>query len=67
MLHLLRAGGLSFANIFAPLGLHKLWFEGSSLTDMPMYLKALAGFQTVSGAVLLFLMALGLRTRFRMR
>ena len=58
--------GLSFANLFAFLGLHRLYF-GDVLPGLPGWLQALAGAQTVAGVVLLFLLGLGLRNRFRLQ
>jgi hypothetical protein len=57
--------GLSFANLFAFLGLHRLYFA-DVLTGLPGGLQALAGGQTVAGVVLLFFLGLGLRNRFRL-
>ncbi|WP_412506514.1 pentapeptide repeat-containing protein [Roseovarius sp. SYSU LYC5161] len=57
--------GLSFANLFAFLGLRRLYFT-HVLKDLPGWLQALAGAQTVAGVVLLFFLGLGLRNRFRL-
>lgn len=57
--------GLSFANLFAFLGLHRVYF-GTVLPGLPGWLQALAGAQTVAGVVLLFFLGLGLRNRFRL-
>ncbi|WP_157932934.1 pentapeptide repeat-containing protein [Roseovarius salinarum] len=57
--------GLSFANLFAFLGLHRVYF-GDVLPGLPGWLQALAGAQTVAGVVLLFFLGLGLRNRFRL-
>lgn len=61
-----KAFGLSFSNVFPYFGLSR-FFDPGLAVGLPPVLKALSGFQTVSGAILLFLFALGLRTRFRMR
>lgn len=63
---LLGPFGLSFANLFAFLGLHRLYF-GDVLTGLPGWLQTLAGAQTVAGVVLLFFLGLGLRNRFRLQ
>ena len=60
------AFGLSFANLFSFLGLAELMFRETILEFGP-WLSLLAGLQTVTGFVLLFLLALGLRNRFRMK
>jgi hypothetical protein len=58
--------GLSFANVFAFLGLSRAYFA-DVLTALPIGLKYFAGMQTVFGAVFFFLLALGLRNRFRLK
>jgi hypothetical protein len=60
------AFGLSFANLFPYFQIGR-FFDAELARNLPPALKAVGGFQTVSGAILLFLFALGLRTRFRMR
>jgi hypothetical protein len=63
---LFSALGLSFANLFAFLGLHRLYFT-HVLKDLPGLLQFLAGAQTVAGVVLLFFLGLGLHNRFRLQ
>ncbi len=58
--------GLSFANVFAFLGLSRAFFA-EVLVALPISLKYFAGLQTVLGAVFFFLLALGLRNRFRLK
>uniref|UniRef100_UPI0025FC4805 hypothetical protein n=1 Tax=uncultured Roseovarius sp. TaxID=293344 RepID=UPI0025FC4805 len=58
--------GLSFANVFAFLGLSRAFFA-EVLVGLPISLKYFAGLQTVFGAVFFFLLALGLRNRFRLK
>ncbi len=58
--------GLSFANLFSFFGLNRLYFT-DLLKDGPGWLQALAGFETVSGFVLLFFLGLGLRNHFRLK
>lgn len=62
-----KAIGLSFSNLFPYFGLARQYGLEAVAQDLPSVLKLVGGVQTVFGAVLLFLMALGLRTRFRMR
>ncbi|PRX37757.1 Pentapeptide repeat-containing protein [Meinhardsimonia xiamenensis] len=59
--------GLSFANTFPYLGFQRLYFDVDVIRAFPWWLKLLGGFQTVAGGVLLFLLLLGLRNRFRLR
>lgn len=58
--------GISFSNLFPYFGIGR-YFDPKALQMLPTALKAIGATQTVFGAVLLFLLALGLRTRFRMR
>lgn len=58
---------LSFANTFGIFGLRREFFASSELIDLPRMLRLLAVGQTVAGSVLLFLLGLALRNRFRMR
>jgi hypothetical protein len=59
--------GLSFANVFNFLAFHKTFATEEFMGSLPPGLKALSGFQSIFGVVLLFFLGLGLRTRFRMR
>ncbi|MFO7770564.1 MAG: hypothetical protein R6V38_04320 [Roseovarius gahaiensis] len=58
--------GLSFANVLAFLGLSRAFFA-EVLAALPISLKYFAGLQTIFGAVFFFLLALGLRNRFRLK
>lgn len=58
---------LSFASIFKIFGFHGLYFGSDYMQDLPMWMQALSGFQTIMGFVLLFFLGLGLRQRFRLR
>ncbi len=59
--------GLSLANVFNFLSFHKTFQTEKLMADLPVGLKALSGFQSIAGVILLFFLGLGLRTRFRMR
>lgn len=65
-LSVLGSFGLSFANLFAFLGLNRLYFQ-EVIAELNPWLSLLAGFQTISGVVLLFFLGLGLRNRFRLK
>jgi hypothetical protein len=65
--HPAQAFGLSIANQFPVFGLQGRWFSVAFLQEVNPWLKALGGAQTVVALPLLFFLALGLRTRFRMR
>lgn len=66
-LKLMEALGLSLANTFGVLGFRKELISTRLLDEMPGILKFLAGTQTVLGAAFLFLFALALRNKFRMK
>ncbi len=59
------AMGWSFANLFSFFGFRGLFFEEAK--ELPALLQVTSGVQTVLGFVLLFLLGLGLRNRFRLR
>ena len=59
------AAGISFGNLFGFLGITRLYFA-DFLNETRDALQFLAGAQTVAGVVLLFLLGLGLRNRFRL-
>lgn len=63
----LRALGVSTANALGPLGLRKELVDPLVLKDLSRWLQFLTGVQMVMGLVLLFLIGLGLRNRFRMK
>jgi uncharacterized protein YjbI with pentapeptide repeats len=58
---------LSVANTLGVFGLRTVFFPPSVVIELPSALKLLSGAQTVAGAVLCFLVGLGMRNRFRMR
>lgn len=58
--------GLSIASLFQFTGWQRVYFS-EVMADIPVWLKILAGFQTIAGIVLLFLLGLGLRNRFRFK
>ncbi|MFV3074023.1 pentapeptide repeat-containing protein [Niveispirillum fermenti] len=59
--------GISTANTLGSLGLRKDLIDPETLQGLPDWAYLLSGLQTVLGLVLLFLISLGLRNRFRMR
>ena len=59
-----QAMGWSFANLFSFFGFYRRYFKGETLNDV---LQLFSATQTVFGFVLLFLLGLGLRNRFRLR
>jgi len=59
--------GLSFSQIFAFLGLTRSMFGEGFVSNLPAFLKFIAAAQAVLGVVLLFLLGLGLRNRFRLK
>jgi len=62
-----KALGLSLANTFGVLGFRKDFISPQLVEALPSLLKLVAAAQTVIGAVLLFLLGLALRNRFRMK
>ncbi len=56
--------GWSFANLFPFFGFRRLYFSGENLTTWQSFI---GGAETVAGFILLFLLGLGLRNRFRLR
>ena len=61
------AAGLSFSNIFRFLGFQRVHFEPEIINSLPFPLEVMTAVQTVVGFVLLFLLGLGLRNRFRLK
>ena len=61
------AFGLSAANIFKFFGFQRVYFEGNVIANLNPYLQSMTAAQTVFGYVLLFLLGLGLRNRFRLK
>ena len=58
-----KALGLSIANTFALFGFQKYF----SPEAYPNWVIVVSGIQTVFGSILLFLLGLGIRNRFRMK
>ena len=58
--------GLSIASLFQFTGWQRVYFS-ELMECLPVWLKISAGFQTIAGIVLLFLLGLGLRNRFRFK
>lgn len=61
------AFALSFSNLFQVFGFSRLYFDTDFMQGLPLVLQIYSGLQTVLAVPLLFFLALGLRTRFRMR
>lgn len=59
--------GWSISNMLPFLGAGKLYYGAEFVACLPVWLKALGGFQTLLGFILLFFLGLGLRNRFRLR
>ena len=59
--------GLSLANTFNVFGFRKDFFDAATIERLPAPLKILAALQTIFGTILLFLLGLGIRNRFRMK
>jgi uncharacterized protein YjbI with pentapeptide repeats len=62
-----QAIGLSLANTFGVLGLRKDLIAAEVIESLPGSLKVISAAQTVAGIVLLFLLGLAIRNRFRMK
>jgi hypothetical protein len=62
-----QAVGLSLANTFGVFGFRRELIGSEVLACLPGLLKVLAASQTVTGIVLLFLLGLAIRNRFRMK
>lgn len=65
MYHFGTSIALGFANTFGALGFRKDFFSSSFIESLPGWLKAVAALQTIIGTILLFLLGLALRNRFR--
>ena len=61
------AAGLSFSNIFRFFGFQRVHFEPGIINSLPFPLEVMTAVQTLVGFVLLFLLGLGLRNRFRLK
>ena len=57
---------LSLANTFNVFGFRKDFFDAATIECLQTLLQILAAVQTILGAILLFLLGLGIRNRFRM-
>lgn len=62
-----QAVGLSLANTFGVFGFRRELIGADVLTALPGLLKVLAAAQTIAGIVLLFLLGVAIRNRFRMK
>ena len=62
-----RAFGLSFANTFSVLGIHREFTNPDTIKSYPEWLTVVATVQSILGIVLLFLFGLGIRNRFRIK
>lgn len=58
---------VSIANTFSLLGFRKELVPSSTFDSMPLVLLILSGLQTIVGAVLIFLIALAFRNKFRLK
>ncbi|MEA2831614.1 MAG: hypothetical protein QOF22_2362 [Bradyrhizobium sp.] len=65
--HYPRAFGLSLVNTFGALGFRREFVDPSVTQKLSRALELVAGLQSISGIILLFLFGLGVRNRFRMR
>ncbi len=61
------AAGLSASNTVPGFAFGRTYYVRDFLTALDWPIKLAAGFQSVSGVILLFFPGLGLRTRFRLR
>jgi uncharacterized protein YjbI with pentapeptide repeats len=59
--------GLSFANTFNVFGFRKDFCDAETISKLSDPLKILSATQTILGTILLFLVGLGVRNRFRMK
>jgi hypothetical protein len=59
--------GLGIANTLNVFGFRKDFFDAVTIENLPTLLKILAAVQTILGTILLFLVGLGVRNRFRMK
>ena len=63
-----EAVGWSFGNVFSFLSFGKTYYAGDCyVKTLPAFLKVIAAFEMIGGFILLFLLSLGLRNRFRLR
>jgi len=59
--------GLSSANTFNLFGFRKDFFEPAVIARLPAWLDVVGAIQTILGTILLFLVGLGIRNKFRMK
>ena len=64
---LIEPFSFSLASQFQFLGFQRIYFGPEYVQALPIWIQGLAGVQTISGVMLLFLLGLGLRARFRLR
>jgi uncharacterized protein YjbI with pentapeptide repeats len=62
-----QSPGLSWANTFNVFGFRKDFFDPKVIADLPGWLDVVGAVQTILGTVLLFLIGLGIRNKFRMK
>lgn len=62
-----EALGLGVANTLNVFGFRKEFFDASCIESLPAGLKIVAALQTILGTILLFLIGLGIRNKFRMK
>ena len=59
--------GLSLSSILPSFGFSRMYFGEDFVRQLPFALRFLTAAQTILALPLLFFLALGLRTRFRLR
>ncbi len=64
---ILDACGLSFANVFPFFGFGRRFVEQNFYEELGRWTTLVASAQTITGFIFLFLLGLGLRSRFRLR
>ncbi|MGC8524326.1 MAG: hypothetical protein ACP5M5_08570 [Acidibrevibacterium sp.] len=62
-----RALGLSAASTLGVFNFRQAFFAAGDLVTLPGWLQVLSAGETIFGALLLFLLGLGLRNTFRLR
>jgi hypothetical protein len=62
-----QSPGLSIANTLNIFGFRKDLFDSHLIENLPAALEILAAVQTILGTILLFLIGLGIRNKFRMK
>ncbi|MGH6837809.1 MAG: pentapeptide repeat-containing protein, partial [Methylocella sp.] len=59
--------GLSFVNSLNVFGFRKEFFDARMIECLPAWLDVISALQTILGTILLFLVGLGIRNKFRMK